>query len=317
MIKKKLWIGVLVLILTVAFSACGAENTTGEKSNSEKPLVVSVLPDTQSVPLIVAEHMGYFDEENIAVEIEAFTSAADRDSAIQSGAVDVMLSDLVAVALFRESGFDYQVIFSTDGSQQLLASPQSGITSVKDLQGQTLALSENTIMDYAADRILEANDVDKKTVEYTYIPQMTVRMEMLINSNVASAMMPEPQVSVAKEGGATVLASSEDLGLNATCVALSTEMIESESEVLRGFVAAYNKGVAYLNETDPEEYMDWVIKETGFPESVTDTLALPEYREAAVPTQGDVEDVMAWLTARGLIGEAMDYDTIVNSDFAR
>lgn len=316
---KKIFLAVMMTCLLLTLGACGEKETEKDEAvlNASDPIVVAVLPDTQSVPMIVAQHMGYFEEEKVAVTLEPFTSAAERDSAVQSGSVDVMISDLISMALFRQSGFDVQTLFSTDGSQQILASANSGVDSVEKLSGKTLALSENTIMDYATDRILSYYGVDKNTVEYTYVPQMTVRMEMLINSKVDAAIMPEPQVSVAKDGGAVPLASSEDLNLNATCLGMFREKMEESPQAVEAFVRAYNRGVAYLNETAPEEYMDWVIEETGFPESVAKTMTLPQYRNADIPTEKDVEDVMHWMIERGLIEEAIPYKDLVNSEFTR
>lgn len=316
---RKIIVTLLCGFFLLTFSACGAGDTqeNEESLNAEDPIVVGILPDTQSVPFIVADHMGYFEEENVTVEIEPFTSAPDRDSAIQSGSVNAMNTDLIAVALFRQSDIDLEAILSTDGSQQILAAANSGVTSIEDLSGKTLTMSENTIMDYASNRILAYYGVDKDTVDYSYVPQITVRMEMLINGNVAAATMPEPQVSVAKASGATVLASSADLGLNATCLAMLSDITATQSDAVEAFVRAYNKAVAYLNDTPSEEYMDWVIEETGFPESVGDTLTLPVYNEAAAPAEADVADVMDWMMERGLIDAAIPYDDIVNSEFTR
>ncbi len=317
--KKKIITALLCVFLCATFSACtgGDPQEATETLNDGEPLVIGTLPDTQAIPFIVAQHLGYFEAENVDVKIEAFTSAADRDSAIQSNAVNAVTTDLIAVTLFRQSDLDLEVILSTDGSQQILASAKSNITSIEELDGKTLTLSENTIMDYASDRILAHYGVAKDRVTYSYIPQITVRMEMLINGSVDAATMPEPQVSVAKDSGATVLASSADLGLNATCLAMLSTLTTDHPDAVAAFVRAYNKAVAYLNDTPPEEYMDWLILEAGFPESVGGTIILPVYREATVPTEGDVADVLDWMTKRGLLTADLTYDDLVNIEFAR
>ncbi|HMM06406.1 MAG TPA: MetQ/NlpA family ABC transporter substrate-binding protein [Clostridiales bacterium] len=316
---KKMLTEFLCIFLLLGFSACGGEDPqeAAETLNEGEPIVIGVLPDTQALPFIVAEHLGYFEAEQVAVEIEAFTSAPDRDSALQSKAVNAVTTDLIAVALFRQSDLDLEAILSTDGSQQILASAQSNISSVEELDGKILTLSENTIMDYASDRILAHYGVAKDHVIYSYAPQITVRMEMLINGSVDAATMPEPQVSVAKDSGATVLASSADLGLNATCFAMLSTLTADHPDAVVAFVRAYNKAVAYLNETPREEYLDWLISEAGFPESVNDTLILPVYREATAPTEGDVTDVLDWMTQRELLTSDLTYADLVNIEFAR
>ncbi len=314
---KKLLLLCLLCVCLLGFAACGSPADSGEVEliNPDDPIVIGILPDTQSVPVALADYLGYFEEEGVNVRVEKFSSAPDRDSAIQSGNLNAMISDLVAVLLYREGGFDVHAVLSTDGSQQLMASAESGIQSIEEAAGRTITLSENTIMDYATTKIFEYYQLPLDGVDYNYIPQMTVRMEMLETGKIDLATMPEPQVSIAKASGAVVLASSEDVGINAGCLAMTDEILTAEPDAVRAFLAAYNRAVDYLNEKDSAEYMDTVIAQTGLPESVSDTISLPSYRRAELPTEDDFTQVLAWMNERGLLANSYAYSDAVSGEF--
>ena len=313
---KKIAALLVLICLCLTFAACQGDEPEGEAALPA--LSFGILPDTQSVPVALAANLGYFEEEGVNVTVERFTSAAERDSALQSGNLDGQIADLVAVMLFRQGGFDISAVALSEGSQQLLAAPGSEAATVADLQGSTVALSENTVMEYATDRLLEAAGLDPDTaVTKTYIPQMTVRMEMLQAGKVAAATMPEPQVSVAKASGATVLAGSDELDMHSTVIAFRDDSIAEKEEAIAAFFRAYDRAVEYLNSNEPSTYMATVITETGFPETVADTIELPAYLPARAPFDADVVSVSDWMLAKGLMSEAMTYDTVVDDRFVR
>ena len=80
---------------------------------------------------------------------------------------------------------------------------------------------------------------------------------------------------------------------------------------LQAFYRAYNKAVAYLNDTDKAQYMDIVIEKSGFPAAAKDALVLPKYRPAGLPKQQDVTDCLTWMNQKNLIKQNYTYDDIV------
>ena len=104
------------------------------------------MPDVESVPFIIAEKNGYFTKEGVKVKIEHFTSARDRDSALQSGQLDGVMTDVLAVVFANEGGINLKIISKNDGNIELMAGKDSGITDLAGLKGRTVGLSTNTIM---------------------------------------------------------------------------------------------------------------------------------------------------------------------------
>lgn len=324
--KKKIFVLLLAICVIFTFSACNneeeappaEEETANAIINEGDPLIFAILPDTQSVPIAMANSLGYFEEEGVEVQVDLYASAMDRDAAVQSGNVHGAISDLIAASLFLEAGFEIRATSLTDGNQDLVVGAESGVENMDGLRGHTVGLSENTVMEYACDRILTHYNLDPDDdVVKNYIPQMTARMEMLRAGNVDSVVIPEPQISVATADGATVLASSNDLELHATCLVFLNEAIAGRADQIEAFYRAYNRAIDYLTTHDVSEYIDAVVKETGFPEEVTDSLTLPDYVAARAPEASDIDEINAWMVEKGLLKAAYTVEDVVDDQFVR
>ncbi len=316
----------LCIILTAAmllsFTACAKSTNNGNSTtdaNNKKELQelkIGVLPDLDSIPLIIAEQNGYFEESGAKITIETFKSAKDRDSALQSGNIDGAISDMLAAAFAAEGGFDVKMTSKTDGSYKLLVNADKGIDSFEKLKGNQIAISENTIIEYATDMMLKEGKLNAEDVEKVAIPQMPVRLEMLQNGKVAAATLPEPLASAAMKNGAVLLNSSDKLGINPGVLLFTTKATKDKTEEIKAFYGAYNKAVDYLNKEDKSKYIDALIEKAGFPTAVKDVLVLPKYNKAVLPSEKDFAKVINWLTEKKLIKNNYKYETLVSNEFA-
>ncbi|HEX3073779.1 MAG TPA: hypothetical protein VHP30_09225, partial [Ignavibacteriales bacterium] len=152
-------------------------------------------------------------------------------------------------------------------------------------------------------------------VSKTVIPKIPLRLEMLKNEKVNAATLPEPFASSAVKSGAVVLDSTDKLGINPGVIVFAQAAIDKKEEAINAFYHAYNKAVEYLKTSEVSDYIDILIKETGFPEDVRDMLVLPEYTKAALPSQSIFEDVIDWLINKGLIKDVYSYEELIDSSF--
>ena len=74
--KKRLLMTALTLIMSISIVGCSTPPQ--EKSNNQplKSITIGVMPDLDSLPIIIAAHNEYFKEEGMDVKIEHFKSAA-------------------------------------------------------------------------------------------------------------------------------------------------------------------------------------------------------------------------------------------------
>lgn len=307
----------LAVVMLLSTTACAGGKKAPSTKKELQELAIGVLPDLDSIPLIIAEQNGYFEEAGAKVKIQSFKSAKDRDSALQSGNLDGAISDMLAAAFAAEGGFDVKMTSKTDGSYKLLVNAGKGIDSFDKLKGNDIAISQNTIIEYATDMMLKEANISSEDVKKVAIPQMPVRLEMLQNGKVAAATLPEPLASAAIKNGAVLMNSSDKLGINPGVLLFTTKATKEKSEEIKAFYTAYNKAVDYLNKEDKSKYIDSLIEKAGFPADVKDVLVLPEYNKAVVPSEKDFTNVINWLTEKQLIKNSYKYSDLVNSEFVR
>lgn len=308
---------ILAVVMLLSATACAGSKKAPSTKKELQELTIGVLPDLDSIPLIIAEQNGYFEEAGAKIKIQSFKSAKDRDSALQSGNLDGAISDMLAAAFAAEGGFDVKMTSKTDGSYKLLVNADKGIDSFDKLKGNDIAISQNTIIEYATDMMLKEANLSSEDVKKVAIPQMPVRLEMLQNGKVAAATLPEPLASAAIKNGAVLLNSSDKLGINPGVLLFTTKATQEKSEEIKAFYTAYNKAVDYLNKEDKSKYIDSLIEKAGFPADVKDVLVLPEYNKAVVPSEKDFTNVINWLTEKQLIKNSYKYSDLVNSEFVR
>lgn len=306
--KKILLLSMLILTLALA-AGCGNSNDKTQKDL--QPITIGLMPDTDSLPFIIAKEKGYFAEEGIEVNIQQYKSAMDRDSALQSGNLDGAVSDMLAVAFAKAGGFDVKVTSFTDGSYKLIASKDAGINNVKALAGKDVAVSRNTIIEYVTDQILAKEGMDSESINKVIIPQIPTRLEMLQNGKLAAATLPEPMASIAVSNGCTYVTGSDELGINPGVIMFTAKTVDNKTAEIVAMYRAYNKAVDYLNNTSRDEYIDLVVEKSGFPPAAKEALKLPEYHKAALPKESDVTDCIKWLNNKGLVKEHFSYQDIV------
>ncbi|WP_027407133.1 MetQ/NlpA family ABC transporter substrate-binding protein [Anaerovibrio sp. RM50] len=306
--KKYLLLAIsLICVFAVMAAGCGSKQADKELQT----VTVGVMPDIDSVPIIIAQEKGYFTEEGLKVEIQQFKSAMDRDAALQSGNLDGAISDLLAVAFAKSGGFDVKVTSYTDGDYKLIAGKNEAVSSPRDLVGKDVAVSKNTIIEYVTDQISVSQNMKEDSINKVVIPQIPTRLEMLQNGKLAAATLPEPMGSIAVANGCKFVTDSEQLGINPGVMMFTAKCVDNKKAELQAFYRAYNKAVKYLNEHPQDEYMDLIIEKSGFPAVAKTALKLPKYREAGLPQEKDVIDCMKWMNSKGLIKQEFSFKDLV------
>lgn len=290
----------LTLVLIMGISIVGCTNKVKEETSSKplKTLTIGVMPDLDSLPIIIANHNGYFRQQGIQVKIEHFKSASDRDTALQAGKIHGAISDMLSVVFFNDNKFDIKITSKTDGSFKLISGVNSGISKIEQSAGKSIGISKNTIIEYLTDRIMESSNIDVNLPQKVAIPKIPTRLEMLNNGKLDMATLPEPLASAAMASGGKVLSSSDKIGINPGVMIFTEDAILSKPEEIKALYRAYNSAIEFINQEKPENYIDFVIKDAGFPESVKNTLTLPNYSKASMPPEKELEEVLTWLKAK-------------------
>ena len=271
------------------------------------------------IPFYVAQQEGEFSQRNLTVELVPVSGGPERDTLLQAGGADCALNEVLGTILFNAGeGEELRVVstalraFPEAAHFYLLAAPQSGVSTPADLSGRTIAISSNTIIEYWTDRLLTQQGVDITTVETTNVPQIPVRLELLMSGQVDAAVLPDPLGSLAILQGAVPILDdtiAPELGLSVISCRLS--VVENQPDAVRALVAGWDAAVDAIN-ADPAQFGNVLIENTRVPDPLQDRYSLPPFPVAENPTPAEVDDVLAWAMEKGLIRETQTYETVVS-----
>ncbi len=314
--KKKL-IYLLITICCMSLAGCSQGEKPAEQAKTPKIICIGVMPDVESIPFVIAEKNGYFLKEGVQVKLVHFKSAKDRDSALQAGELDGVITDMVAVVFANEGGINIKAISRIDGNIQLLAGKASGIKAMSDLKGKDIGISSNTVMEYSLDRMLQAAGMQAGDVQKIAIPQLPTRLEMLQGEKIAAAILPQPLSDLAVKNGATILNSTDAMKNKAGVTAFTSKSLKENPEEIKAIFKAYNEAVVYMKTEPVANYVDFVIEAQGFPAEVKGSFALPQYQMATAPDEKILTDVIDWMKSKELVKSSYGYADLVDEQILR
>lgn len=325
---KKLYAIILAMILVLSMIGCTskvenqetdkmAENSETESNESvedsesikeKTKMRFAMMPSDSSAPIAVAKKLGYFEEEGIDLELTLFFSAKDRDSALYSGNLDGADYDLITAITSISNGSSIKAVYRNSGSFKLVGSAES----LTDVSGKSVGISENTIIEYYVDKILDAEGIGSENIDKQIIPQIPLRLQMLSSGELDMALLPDPLASLAISTGSNLVADSESYGENIGIFIFDHEFLQSNPDAAQAFKRAYDRGADFINSHENSEYIDILIEDLGFPDTIENSLKLVKYTPLEKSSEESVSEVSQWLINKGLITEEPSYESIFN-----
>lgn len=311
--KRNYMILTILLVIAMVFTACGAPQQE-EETPADKPVIrIGMMSSSDVIPYVLINEQGLGEQYGFELNLEVFTSAKDRDAAFQAGELDGVLTDYIGVCMYQNAGFDVKITGITDGDYLLMAGKNTGITDISEIAGKSIAISENTLIDYTLDAILASNNMESNSVAKEIIPRIPDRLELLRNDKIDLGLMPEPFATLGLNSGAVLLGSANQVGLYPAVSAFSQSALDEKGEAIVNLYKAYNDAVAYMNNTDIREYEETVIKAVGYPEEMIGKIELKPFRTSTLPPEKEIEKAIAWAAAKGLCSADLRYEDMVYS----
>lgn len=308
-------------------AACGGDNggddqaaAGGEDETQElHHLQVGIVPVVDVAPLYLGIEKGFFEEEGLDVEPYIAQGGAAIIPAVVSGEQAIGFSNIVSLLLAEENDLPVQVIAqgiqATDDPENDTAAigvlADSDITEPKDLEGKTIAvntlanISELTVKAALAG---EGVDVDTLNLVEVPIPDMVGQLE---SGQIDAAGFVEPFVTVGKNEGFRMIIYDRvatEPQMTVATYFTSKEFLESDPEVVEGFVRAMNRSLEYATE-HPDEARDAISQYTEIPPEVLDEVVLPLWQtDLNVPS---IEKLAELMVTYGISDEAPDVDALI------
>ena len=321
---KKLLALLLVLVMVTAFVACGSSttsttpNTTPSASNEPEATTpaepeATVEPVTLNVgymsnyaslwAVLTGINQGYFEEEGITVNLIQFEDGAAEIAAMEGGTIQLAY---IGKGAHRLCVLGSAVIFapsSVHTSDTMVVTAESGITSVEDLAGKTVAYnggsSSETAMDTALSLAgLSRDDITATALDINYIASA------MASGSVDAAFTWNPYTDqILKNVEGTTEIEFETGSTNMSSWICLPDDYEANKDILVRYARALLKAMTYgANSDNWEEVAQWVATQTA-----TDYDAC--YTQTGDAIWFSADDVASYLADGTLVGY---YEGVMN-----
>ena len=242
---------IAIIVAIIAIAAVGAFFLMGGGDT----VTIGYLPSDHDAALFVADAQGQFASNGIKTNLVQFNNGGDLMTAMASGDVDVGYVGITPVLASIQKGVPVKVISAaqTDGSG-LVVSKNSGISSVQDLAGKSIATpGEASIQYMLLQYYLEQNGMSLKDLKVSSmkVPSMN---DALKTNKIDGMITFEPYVTIAEKNGATVLAGSQDILPDHPCcvVVASDKFLEEHPNETNTILKIHENATNFINNNSDE-----------------------------------------------------------------
>jgi len=270
----------VLLVLMLLLSGCSVNQPKGKMV-----LNIGLMPAVDTAPIFLAKDNGYFDDNNLEVNIEIYTNAQDRQSALQANAIDGAMTDILAVATNVNGGFDLKAVMLTDGMFVLVSN--EGAIDNKDI---SVGMMEISVSNFLVDQWLG----DTHNIEKVYVNAIPARLEATVAQQLDMALLPEPIASVGELSGLEKLIFEPVDGFSPDVMAFTQTAIDEKADAIKAFIEGYNKAVLDIQKDESLAREAIINNIPNVSPDLKDLMDLPQYHQARLPSEEYIQRVIDW-----------------------
>lgn len=294
------------LLVAALLSGCGRYQEEAKPTDTVR---FGYFPNVTHMAAIVGLEKGFFQEElgsTIKLEPKTFPNGGLFMEAISTKQIDFGYTGPgPALINYLKNPTHHILAGAVDGGAVLVVRPNSGISSVKDLDGKRVAIPGiGNTQDLALRKILKDEGLGIKgfggTVEV--LAQAPADMATLfLQENVDAAAVPEPWgINLQQKAGAKILLDWDRFGWGKettnTVVLATKSFTDGNPELTKKLLKAHVRSVEFIRE-HPDEAVAILVKKlkelTGKELKVADIKAAVERSNATYEVHEDVLKDMA------------------------
>ena len=271
---KKLMTVLAVLAMLFALAGCGGEKKPAEKKQAAAPDVVNIGIQTLVTPELLMREKGVYEKYlGCKVNMVMFNSGADVNRAFASKSIDIGMIGTSPAAIGISTNLGYEVFWFADvigAAETLVAQKDSGIKTVKDLEGKKVATPFASTAHFSLQNAMSLNGVDPAKVKL-FDMQPNDIYAAWTRGDIDAAYVWDPVLSKLFADGGVSITDSAELAkkgiVTADLFVINKEFAAKYPNIAKGFIKAqvdavntFNKdkkaGVAKLAKTldiKPEE----------------------------------------------------------------
>ena len=180
---RKTWKKLAAMAVTASMVICGGAMGVSAATEEEPEKVtvnVAYMPDYASLNgLISAIELGYFDDENIDVQLTEFSDGPTIIQAMESGSIDVGYIGQGAHKLCINGKADIFALAHVSNGDAVIGSKEKGTDTIEGLKGKTIAYSSGT----------SSEDILKKTLAKGGMTMDDITAIDMDATNIVTAMI--------------------------------------------------------------------------------------------------------------------------------
>ena len=330
--KKIIITILLVIVVVLAVFAIYTQNIdTPETADLTTLQVNEVTRSVFYAPQYVAIANGFFEEENLKLELPTGQGADKVMTAILAGQSDIgFCGPEAAIYVYNEGKEDYIEVFAQvtqkDGSF-LVSKESTDNFQWTDLKGKTVIPGRKGGVPYMTfEYVLKQNGINPQT---DLILDDSIKFDLMAGAfaggDAEYVTLFEPTASMTQDAGkgyivASVGKASGEIPYTAYCAKKS--YIENNPDIIEGFTRAIYKGEQWVKEHTAREIAEKVIE--FFPDTTIESLetAVQKYKDIDAWKENPIlkeeafDKLQEIMTEAGELEQTAPYDKVVNNTFA-
>ena len=263
---KKTWKKLAAIAVTASMAICGGAMSVSaavEETPEKVTVNVAYMPDYASLNgLISAVELGYFEDENIDVQLTEFADGPTIISAMESGSIDVGYIGQGAHKLCINGQATIFALSHISNGDALIGG--EGITSIEDLKGKQVAYSSGTSSEDILKKTLAKGDMTMDDITAMDMDATNIVTAMLSGSVDACATWVPNSLKVLQELGDDGVQLTDNKTFIDQTVSLASwiampKYAEENHDVLVRFAKALYKGFDYrADHSHDDEVCGWI-----------------------------------------------------------
>ncbi|MEV0829938.1 ABC transporter substrate-binding protein [Nonomuraea rubra] len=278
---------VTLLAATIGLRALPAEPRAAARPSAPPELTtlrVGVTPTVESAPVFVAMANDYFKEEGLTVEPAIVTGPAAALPQVESGRLDLALTDYLTAMRRNALHESVKVVASmyraAPGSFAIVVDAKSKIRTAEDLKRKKVAVPNLMVLQtLTLEAVLKRAGLERQDVVQveTPFPEM---LHALKSGQVDAAVLAEPFVTVGRESRRTRVLddamTGQFAGLHTAGLVASDSWIGENPRTLAAFQRALAKAQRLIA-SDPQQVRDAIPRYTRITKATTANLSFGSY----------------------------------------
>lgn len=301
-------------------SSSSADSQQTQKEATPSLIVGNSGTSIKAAMTVLANEMGYYQEEGVDVTFENISDLNAGLTAIETNKMDILPMGIIPTVTFASQGSDFVIFGGTiaEGSQAVVTAENAEtIQDITDFSGKTVACVRPETGHMIAENLMREAGVDvDNEVTFVELDGFQSVIEAVSKGDADVGFVNSGFGQIAESQGLVVAMNVGDLAPNAVCCRQTTSqaVIDTKRDALVKYMIA-NLRAYQLYLEDPETAIDKLVAFSGQSEEYVDYCLYEQVMIITLdPAKNRVQDFYQVMVANGDISPDSNWDIHKNVD---